>query len=92
MLDQYNEDQQLDAARKILEQAKLNKSLKNFASNQAVLKEINTRKLAISNEVDKHIAKINDYREKAGMSQYQSPNRRQAAERLDRTIDDLRRK
>ena len=92
MLDQYNEDQQLDAARKSLEQAKLNKSLKNFASNQAVLKEINTRKLAISNEVDKHIAKINDYREKAGMNQYQSSNRKQTANRLERTIDDLGRK
>jgi hypothetical protein len=70
--DFYAKSGELNQAEAKQEVAKLQKNLKEFDEAQAVLQKIGERKQMVSDEVDGHVNKINEFRKAAGMEEYKA--------------------
>ena len=91
MLEKYNIENNVDVGTRIIEEKSLQESLEQFQNLQNILQEIDQRKQHITQEVDKHIDGINEYRKKAGVHEIKQKTS-QVGIRSKRTIEDLRRK
>lgn len=70
--------------------ADLEQAMNDFASSQEILRQIDQRKLEVSEEIEKHVSHINEHRTKAGMDEYH-PEKPDLGVRKVRKIEDLRR-
>ena len=93
MLEKYNYENNVDFGTRVIEQKSLQESLEQFQNLQNILQEIDQRKQHITQEVDKHIDGINEYRKKAGVHENEIKQKTsQVGIRSKRTIEDLRKK
>ena len=83
-----NMDLSLENVRGNMEE--LQQAMNDFNSSQEVLRQIDQRKMEVSEEIEKHISNINDHRKKAGMKEY-TPKKDTLGVRSFRKIEDLRR-
>ena len=89
MLEKYYKETNLgmtqaQVAEKIIQ---LQKNIYDFKSSGAILRQIDQRKKAVVEEIDKYTDIIQTARKKAGMEEYQ-PKRKEVNERKIRDIDD----
>lgn len=68
----------------------LEQAMNDFTSSQEVLRQIDQRKVEVSEEIESHVAHINEHRTKAGMEEYH-PQQPDLGVRKVRKIEDLRR-
>lgn len=91
---QYLHDQGASPAEIQEKVTEISQNIQEFEVNQRVLQEIDQRKVDISEEVDKHIDKINEHRKQTGAAEHVSPakNNSQIGIRALRKIEDYRKR
>lgn len=94
MQKMHNELGELTHEESQQQQAQLQESINDFTSSQEVLRQIDKRKLEVAEEIESHVAHINEHRTNADMDVYKPelPNKlKDLGVRKIRKIEDFRR-